>query len=90
MARHAFTTGELSGEIYSGEKLQTLVINGEIELIDVPFAGGSIDSFLSGYGEPLITVPSPLGTTLLYRSFAVNEIDGVVVRALYYASGLSR
>jgi len=81
----SFAIGELNGEILRDHDTTVLVINGHIEFEEAPaVAKVSVEQFQKKHGEPLRQLKATDGITLIYKNFAVDVLEGNVVKAAFF------
>lgn len=85
MKMRALNIGDAGFEIYRGKGMSVLVINGSVEVVEVDMdTVVDLTQFKATYGKPERVIDNISGSTLMYRNFAADAIEGKVKRLVYF------
>lgn len=77
--------GKLNVEIYRGENIKLLSLDETLEVEEVePDKLVDINDFKKKHGEAVRAIKTVSGNTLIYGNFAVDVVDGKVVKMVYF------
>lgn len=85
VSKRSFSIGRTAIDVYDGKEVRALAINGNIEVIETVLEKPrDLVEFKHEHGEPLRGLTTTVGTTLVYRNFAVDVHDGGVKRMVFF------
>jgi tetratricopeptide (TPR) repeat protein len=82
MKKKEFTIGPFMGEIYEGRGIKVLAIDNTIEIVEAETE--KVIDHKKSYGEPLKTMKTLSGLTLIYRNFAADVVEGNLKKIVFF------
>lgn len=85
MKKREFVIGDFIGEFYNGNGMKVLVIDYVVELVETQHAEPlKINDFENKYGAPKKVKNHSCGKTLIYDNFAVDVVDEMIQKWIYF------
>jgi tetratricopeptide (TPR) repeat protein len=86
MAKTPFELGEFSGAVYRGGGIRALELDYVLELVEQDLSTPLPMNHVRGqYGTPERTVPTPAGSVLVYRGFALEAVGSEIRTVIRFA-----
>ena len=85
ISKRSFSIGRTAIDIYEGNGVKALAINGNVEVIETFLEKPrDLAEFRREHGEPLRVVTTTVGSTLVYWNFAVDQQEGGGMRMVFF------
>jgi len=82
MKKKEFAIGPFTGEIYEGGGIKVFAIDNTVEIVEAETE--KVIHHKKSYGEPLRTMKTLSGLTLIYSNFALDVVDNKVKKFVYF------
>ncbi len=85
MQRKMFSIGAFTGEIYEGNRLRALVIDGTVEVVEEELeTRTTLREFRETHGDPAKLTTTTHGQALVYGNFGIDVVNGSIRKIFYF------